>query len=29
MGEAAFFAKAHSPSRLNEVIKLWGEYLKE
>lgn len=29
MGEAAIFAKAHTPSRLSEVTKLWGDYLQE
>lgn len=29
MGEAAYFAKAYIPSRLAEVTKLWGDFLKE
>jgi coatomer subunit beta' len=29
MGEAAFFAKAYAPSRVNEVTKVWSDYLKE
>jgi len=29
MGEAAYFARAYLPSRLTEVTKLWGDFLKE
>ena len=29
MGEAAYFARAYLPSRLAEVTKLWGDFLKE
>ena len=29
VAEAALFAKAYVPSRLNEMTKLWEEHLKE
>lgn len=29
MAEAAIFARAYAPSRLNEMIPLWTEHLKE
>lgn len=29
MGEAAIFAKAHSPSRLPEITKSWSDLLKD
>jgi hypothetical protein len=29
MGEAAFFAQAYLPSRLDEVQKAWSQYLKQ
>lgn len=29
MGEAAFFAKAHAPSRLAEITKQWSDMLQE